>query len=294
MKPKYKFLTLFLTLALLCLPILAACGTTENDTVSSEEETTTPAEETPTTVATNTDTTPTVTEFTVTFALDEHVTVTVYNTQDDMTNNENGEQTTTAYARNKESGEILTDGEGQVNFLLTFDEGYELANITINKEADNGYTNLKGSADTGVINGYRITKITDDLTVTITAQVAETETDADREAAFGADFVLDEHVSVIVYQTQLDLQNGTNGIENATVAYARDSSSGKLLTDGNGQINFVLVFDEGYELDTVTVTENTYKNIKIPAEDTVENSVRVTKIKADTTITITTKAKTAV
>ena len=294
MKPKYKFLTLFLILALLCLPILAACGTTENDTVSSEEETTTPAEETPTTVATDTDTTQTVTEFTVTFALDEHVTVTVYNTQDDMTNNENGTQTTTAYARNKESGEILTDGEGQVNFLLTFDDGYELANITINKEAGNGYTNLKGSADTGVINGYRITKITDDLTVTITAQVAETETDADREAAFGADFVLDEHVSVIVYQTQLDLQNGTNGIENATVAYARDSSSGKLLTDGNGQINFVLVFDEGYELDTVTVTENTYKNIKIPAEDTVENSVRVTKIKADTTITITTKAKTAV
>ena len=308
MKPKCKFLSLFLILALLCLPILAACGTTdttETDTtteaeeVTSTEEITTAAEETTTsaeettTVAANTDATPTVTEFTVTFALGEHVTVTVYETQDDMTNDENGVQATTAYARDKENGEILTDGEGQVNFLLTFDEDYELADIVIDKEAGSGYTNLKGSADTGVINAYRITKITDDLTVTITAQVIETETDADREAAFGADFVLDEHVSVIVYQTQLDLQNGTNGIENATVAYARDSSSGKLLTDGNGQINFVLVFDEDYELDAVTVTENTYKNIKIPAEDTVENSVRVTKIKADTTITITTKAKTA-
>ena len=296
MKPKCKFLSLLLILALLCLPILAACGTTdtaETDTTTKSEETTTSAEETTTTVAANTDTTPTVTEFTVTFALDEHVTVTVYEKQNDMTNDENGAQTTTAYARDKTSGEILTDGEGQVNFLLAFDEGYELANIVIDKEAGSGYTNLKGSADTGVINGFRITKITDDLTVTIIAQVAETETDADREAAFGANFVLDEHVSVIVYQTQLDLQNGTNGIENATVAYARDSSSGKLLTDGTGQINFVLVFDEGYELDAVTVTENTYKNIKIPAEDTVENSIRVTKIKADTTITITTKAKTA-
>lgn len=288
MKPKCKFLSLFLILALLCLPILAACGTTDTtETASSQEETIT-------TVAANTETTTTVTEFTVTFSLGEHVTVTVYKTQEDMTNNENGEQTTTAYARNKENGEILTDGEGQVNFLLIFEEGYELANIAINKEAGSGYTNLKGSADTGVINGYRITKITDDLTVTITAQVAETETDADREAAFQADFVLDEHVSVIVYQTQLDLQNGTNGIENATVAYARDADSGKLLTDGTGQINFVLMIDDGYELDTITVTENTYNKIKNPAEDTVENSIRVTKIKADTTITITTKAKTAV
>lgn len=294
MKPKCKFLSLFLILALLCLPILAACGTTENDTVSSEEETTTSAEETTTTVATNTDTTPTVTEFTVTFLLGEHVTVTVYKTQTDMTNNENGEQTTTAYARDKASGEILTDGEGQVNFLLTFDEGYELANITINKEAGSGYTNLKGSADTGVINSYRITRITDDLTVTITAQLAETETDADREAAFQADFVFDDHVKVVVYQTQLDLQNGTNGVENATVAYARDSSSGKLLTDGTGQINFVLVFEEGYEFDAVTVTAGTYKNIKYPDETEVVNGYRITKITDDLTVTITTKEKTAV
>ena len=413
MKSKFKFLSLFLILALLCIPVLASCGTSETDITIEEEittdaeEITTAAEETTTTVADaeGDDATPTVTEFAVTFTLDEHVTVTVYQTQTDMTNGENGETTTTAYARDKTSGAILTDGEGQVNFLLTFDEGYELDAITvesadnynnlkgssdtgvtngyritkitgdltvtvtsksteaaenltlgytvtfsvgehvsltvfptqdmtaggtenatvaysrigstgtltrdgtgqvnflltfdegyeldaitIDKEAGAGYTSLKGSSDTGVSNGYRITKITDDLTVTVTAKVIETETAADLEAAYSATFVLGEHVSVVVYKTQADLLNGTNGEENTTVAYARNADDGKLLTDGNGQINFLLVFDEGYELDSLTVTAGTYNKIKNPAESTVENSIRITKITADTIVTITTKA----
>ena len=289
MKPKFKFLSLFLILALLCIPVLASCGTSETDITIEEEittdaeEITTAAEETDTTVADaeGDDTTPTVTEFTVTFTLDDHVTVTVYQTQADMTNGENGETTTTAYARDKTSGAILTDGEGQVNFLLTFDEGYELATISIDKEAGSGYTNLKGSADTEVANGYRITKITDDLTVTIVSRAS-----TDR---YAVNFVTDEHITVTVYNTKSDMKKATNGEANATVAYARDDN-GDLLTDGEGQVNFVVVVDDGYEIDSITVTEWTCKNLKYPTETNVTNGYRVTKITSDTIVTIATKA----
>jgi hypothetical protein len=110
------------------------------------------------------------TGFAVNFNCGEHVTVTIYKTQDLTTG---GEDTTVAYSRNSETGELSSDGTGQVNFVLHFDDGYKLGKITIT----DGYNKLKDSADTGVVNGYRITKITKDLTVTVTAEVEEQESE---------------------------------------------------------------------------------------------------------------------
>lgn len=286
MKTTRKFLSLFLILALLCLPVLASCGTT--DTADAAEETATTAAEEPAATETSADSdsdaaTPTATEFTVTFSLDDHATVTVYQTQADMADGENGEETATALARDKESGAILTDGEGQVNFVLTFDDGYELDDIAV--ESEENYNNLKGSADTGVANGYRITKITGDLTVTVTSKSAEEAEDLTQ--GYAVTFSVGEHVSVTVFKTQDTTAGGTG---NATVAYSRDSATGTLTKDGSGQVNFLLVFDDGYELDGDITVTGSYKNIKGSEDTGVANVYRITKISSDLTVTINAKA----
>ena len=214
--------------------------------------------------------------FTINFVCDDNVKVYVYETQD---MDGDGALSTTAYSRDGDSGELLNDGNGQVNFKLVFADGYELANIDITE----GYNNLKGSADTGVENGYRITKITDDLTVTITSQLKGTEEDYSQ--GYKVTFVCDEHVSVLVYKTQ-----DMNGDGEATnIAYSRDSGTG-MLTLTDGQVNFVLVFDEGYELAGLNITEG-YKNLKDSADTGVENGYRITKITDDLTVTVTSQLK---
>ena len=213
--------------------------------------------------------------FTVTFVCDANVTVYVYKTQDMSAQ---GTKTTTAYSRDSETGAKLDDGNGQVNFKLVFANGYELKSMDITE----GYNNLKGSAETGVTNGYRITKITDNLTVTITSQLEGTQEDLTQ--GFKVTFVTDEHVSVMVYRTQ----DMTSGGEQTNTAYSRESGTGTLTKDG-GQVNFVLVFDNGYELNNITATTGTYKNIKYPSEIGVENGYRITQITGEMTVTITSK-----
>ena len=73
---------------------------------------------------------------------------------------------TNAVPRNSDTGEIDTSGDGQVNFRVTPDAGYEIVSVT----ADRNYKNLKGADDTGVDGIYRLTRITGPVTVTITAK----------------------------------------------------------------------------------------------------------------------------
>ena len=73
---------------------------------------------------------------------------------------------TNAVPRNSDTGEIDTSGDGQVNFRVTPDAGYEIVSVT----ADRNYKNLKGAEDTGVDGIYRLTRITGPVTVTITAK----------------------------------------------------------------------------------------------------------------------------
>lgn len=96
----------------------------------------------------------------VSFLTDEHVTVDVYYTKDYTTPNEISVKDT--YARSS-AGEINISGDGQVNFKVNVENGYQLVSIT----ADQNYKNLKDSANTGVENIYRLTKITGDVNVTI-------------------------------------------------------------------------------------------------------------------------------
>lgn len=105
-------------------------------------------------------------KYTVTFVIGDGATVDTYYTQDYTQASE--ENVTVAYARNSDTGDILSDGNGQVNFKVNLEDGYTLDSVT----ADANYKNLKDQGD-GI---YRITKITGDVTVTITTEKETTTT----------------------------------------------------------------------------------------------------------------------
>jgi hypothetical protein len=212
--------------------------------------------------------------FKATFACDSHVSVHVFTTQD-MSGE--GEVATSAVSRDKDSGLPLGDGNGQLNFVLDFDEGYVLDDINVT----GSYNKIKGSADTGVENGYRITLVSSDLTITITSKLAEAEEDVTQ--GYKVQFQTDEHVRVKVFTTQ----DVTGEGEETTVAYSRDGGTGTLLKDGEGQVNFVLEVDEGYEVLPANIEiSGGYKNLK-QIDGDVKNTYRITKITSDLTITIT-------
>lgn len=212
-----------------------------------------------------------------TFILDEHVSVTIYDTQAYT----GGYESVTAYAKDSDTGEVLTDGEGQVNFVVSVDEGYEIDTLLV-IPTDN-YKNLKDPEELELDNTYRITKVEGDVTVTITSKEEGTESTI---TSFVATFILDEHVTVNVYDTS----EYVDGVV-TTTAYAKDSDTGEILTDGSGQINFIVTVDEGYEIDSVVVvSEDNYKNLKDPEELELDDTYRITKITGDLTITITTSS----
>ena len=75
--------------------------------------------------------------FKVTFVTDGNSTVYVYSSQD---YSEEPTEASFAYAVDSETGEVLTDGEGQVNFYVKAADGYIVDSITV----------TNGSGETGV------------------------------------------------------------------------------------------------------------------------------------------------
>ena len=103
--------------------------------------------------------------YVATFAGDEGVeSISVFYLQSNTTPDETN-VTSTLVRDAKKTGEPIVNGDGQLNFLVTLKDGYVIDAVTATKGA---YKNIKGEEDTGVANMYRITKITGDLTVTIT------------------------------------------------------------------------------------------------------------------------------
>ena len=107
------------------------------------------------------------------------------------------------------------------------------------------------------------------------------------DEAYKITFVTDEHVSVTVSTTQ-DFGTEANLTENAAEAYARNSDTGEIDVSGSGQANFLLIIDDGYVIDSVSI-DGTYKNLKSGSADTgYENGYRITKIQSDLVVTIST------
>ena len=115
--------------------------------------------------------------YTVTFKVDEHATIDVYYNKEtyeaDASADPNETNVTSAVARVKGGTDVDTSGEGQVNFRINVDDGYEIA--TNEAAPTDNYNSYKSSEDTGVEGVYRITKITGDITVTITTQAVSTD-----------------------------------------------------------------------------------------------------------------------
>ena len=283
--------------------------------------------------------------FTVTFAGDSGVSsIIVYETQDYTGASASVSAVGTTVSRDSASGDPDSTGNGQVNFTIVPADGYTIADITIT----GSYKNLKGPADTGKANTYRVTKVGSNLTITVTTVACEhgiiadgtspvwtwsadyktatlnytcaacgenivvagavtsvltdastitftafaiingvSYTDSRTASPYTATFSGDEGVaSVLVYYTQ---DYTTADEENVSAAVARDGDSGYPVITGDGQVNFTIVLAEGYTLSGVTATAGTYKNIKGPADTSVDNTYRITKISADTTITVTTE-----
>ena len=284
--------------------------------------------------------------FTATFACDEGVeAINVYYTQN-YADDPDETGAATAVARDGSTGYPVITGDGQISFAVVLKDGYKITGVSATAGT---YKNIKGPSDTGAENVYRITKIEDDTTVTITtascahgaiaagseptwswnakydqatlsytcadcgatvtvdgsvtsvlidaSSIAFTATAAIGESEFfntvegvpfTATFACDEGVEAInVYYTQ----DYTEADEmNAVSAVARDGSTGYPVINGDGQINFTVVLKDGYTIDALEATEGTYKNIKGPDDTGKENTYRITKVKGDMTVTVTTTA----
>ena len=266
---------LIILLALVIIGSFAAC-TVEKSDADATEAATTAASTTAAAETTAVETTAEPEGYAIAFACDEYVSVKVYETQD-MTGE--GSSADGAVSREADTG-TPTKTDGQINFVLTFAEGYELDELTIAGE----YNKLKGSGDTGIENGYRVTKIAGDLTIRVTSRPVGSAED-DSANGFAVTFVPDEFVTVTVYPTQ-DL---TAGGTETNAAASRDGATGTA-TKTDGQVNFVLTFAEGYELDEISI-EGSYKNLKGPDDTGAENAYRITKIAGDLTVTVTAKVK---
>ena len=68
-----------------------------------------------------------------------------------------------SYARNSDTGYLDNSGSGQINFLIVPNVEYEVNEVMV----DGSYKNIKGPSDTGIINCFRITKISSNLTVSV-------------------------------------------------------------------------------------------------------------------------------
>ena len=116
------------------------------------------------------------------------------------------------------------------------------------------------------------------------------ETEEDKEIIpFNATIQKDENVSSVdLYYTST--YGSTPDECDITTAKARDSKTGEIDTSGNGQINIRIHVKEGYTIDSITATpiEN-FKNLKAPEETGAENTYRITKIKGDIIVAVTTK-----
>ena len=227
---------------------------------------------------------PADTEYKGTFICDSHAGITTYKTQD-LADAGKAENQSEAAARDSVTGEAVTTGEGQINFTVVTDEGYMVDSIVIAPKES--YKNLKGPSDTGRDNTYRITKISGDITITVTTkEIPDTPV-----TEYKAVFECGGHASITTYRTQ-DYDDESVAAADQTEAVARDSKTGEAVVDGTGQINFRVVCEEGYHVADVKVSPKvSYKNLKDSSDSKDDdiipvNCYRVTKIAGDITITV--------
>lgn len=102
-----------------------------------------------------------ITPYEAKFNVDNGGSVSLFNTQD---YSRKPDLCSTAFARNSETGLLDVSGDGQINFKVNVPDGYTIDSINV----EGNYKNLKTPDDTGETDVYRITKVADNLNITIT------------------------------------------------------------------------------------------------------------------------------
>ncbi|MBR7009470.1 MAG: carbohydrate-binding domain-containing protein, partial [Oscillospiraceae bacterium] len=223
--------------------------------------------------------------FTATFVCVGPVSVTAFPSQDLTTGGV--PNATTTFIRTGE-GVIDVSGSGQLNFMLSMDEGYGVESIVVSPEGS--YNAIKYPSDVGTANAYRVTKVNQSVTVTITVAEGICDHEFDENGfcihcgleAPKAVFSCGEGASVTAYPTQ-DLTTG--GVPNATVAIARNSTTGEISLTGSGQVNFVVELANGYEIESLTAEPSTAYNKLNSYEG---NAYRLTKVSGTVNVTVNT------
>ncbi len=236
--------------------------------------------------------------FTGTFSIDNNLTVYACSVQYDAFGNCNGASYTindgdTLGIRNA-SGIYDISGQGQLNLRIIPDSGYVVDTVDATEGTFNA---VKGPADIDVPNGYRITKITDDTSITITSSYG---------TGYSARLVYGEGISTVrVCSVQYNASGFCNGEEqnlsSGSSIYAK-ASDGSILANGSDQLNFIVVTQDGYKLDIVDLEDlsniisinsgGVYNNIKTISSDI--NSFRITQIASNINVTITATAQTVI
>ncbi|MBR4132303.1 MAG: hypothetical protein IKT99_04935, partial [Oscillospiraceae bacterium] len=212
---------------------------------------------------------------TVRFVCDAGVSVSVCKTPDMDGPLEDNAQT--AHPINVANGQIDCSGEGEVSFIVVLQPGYELESVSA-ASAD-AYKNFKQPIETGVVNGYRLTKISDDVTVTVKVKQYNEHPDA-----FTVVFDCDEGVSVTTYEDQT---RAGACEENATRAIARSGLTGAPDVSGKGQVNFLVVVSPDYTFDGITLEPVTsFGNVLFPSFLNIDNGFRITGITGDITVKV--------
>lgn len=201
---------------------------------------------------------------------DEHIELMIY---EDETFNQVLNQHTLQF--NVDEGVTALDETTTIYVQLRFETGYTLDQIK-----QDGVVIHYQLIDEN--QGYYVLTIPiQNSQIDITSKIIETEVEVDE--VYEGNFILDDHVSVWIYDTQ----TSSTGVE-GLIGIAKDGTTGEILINGEGQINFKVVLDEGYEIKNISITPSNYKNLKFPSE-LGENTYRITKITGDITITITTR-----
>ena len=150
-----------------------------------------------------------------------------------------------------------------------------------------------GTASNGVMT-YTCTKCgaTEKQTIPATVSVDvcdhSVELSDTPDEGFTVTFAGDSGVSsVTVYETQ-DYTGASESVSATGSTVSRSSATGEPDSTGDGQVNFTVVLNDGYTIDSVSATAGTYKNIKGPADTGLANTYRITKINTGTAVTITT------
>ena len=230
-----------------------------------------------------------------------HCSVVVYKGQ--TISDDNIDTETVINPRDGSTGAVANSG-GQVNFKVIPDAGYVWNHgVTENEvavtavpfialSAEKAATNFKIVASTS---SYRITKVNADISILINCTPEGGEEGLGYEVTF-----VTEHCHVLVYQTQDYEFTPTAPVDNKTLTrtskgdaakyVAADSAAG--IAEVKPQVNFLIVCDDGYTVAAANIsisgTKGTeWNKCEQGDKDNNPNIWKITKIKADLTVTIT-------